>query len=827
MGVSAFTAFPRSSPNTPASSLPPQQSSSLSSKPNCADPRALYEALNGLRVDPNRVYPIKDLSLRRDVATFSFEEGRLGFLQALDGRVSGVVFTGRGHVIALPRDAGERRSLAHYIGVPIIDQTFNKAYLRFTDDSDAELDREIRADGAEAIADPAFVASWDTLVPGLAPSQSLRTMNDWLSSDPLPYFYALMEGDRFGAFDVLIDPRREEQVTFGQPHIVNGLGSYEVWASFRSRDAESQNPEPFVPVSYAIDSTINDDFSITGKTSMRLKAARGGERVIPLELSRTLEVKQIRLGDGRPLVFFQNDELGQRDVLRRGNDFVLAVLPEAAHAGDELQVVADYQGSVIGDAGNGVKFVGQRGAWYMHTSGIYFVPFDLTFRWPKKYTLVATGKNVESREDGERKFGRWQSQQPFNVAGFNLGEYRSAVVPGPPEVALFANQQLENAIAERLSSPAASGAIAGSASDQSDASNPYLLPPQNVSLLPAPPPNPAAVLKQLGREVSDSIPFFEKTNGKFPFDHLDVAQIPGTFGQGWPQLIYLSTLAFLPAEAQQRVGMDEWAEREARELMPFHEVAHQWWGNVAAGASYRDVWLEEGIANYLAMLYADSRKPGDHHLAKWLDHYKLELLSKPAGSSETLEQSGPLSLGIRLTGMQQPRAYTVIVYGKGAWVIYMLSEMFRDPAAKDPDENFRAFLHAVLDDYHFRAMTTADFEREAERHMTPAMDLEGSHRLNWFFDQWVNHTGIPHYSVKSTSRPKGQEFQVSGTLVQEGVQDAFIARVPLYAARPAGKFEFLGDVVTTGTETQFRFHTKSKSGRIVVDPYHTLLCQFE
>ncbi len=81
--------------------------------------------------------------------------------------------------------------------------------------------------------------------------------------------------------------------------------------------------------------------------------------------------------------------------------------------------------------------------------------------------------------------------------------------------------------------------------------------------------------------------------------------------------------------------------------------------------------------------------------------------------------------------------------------------------------------------------------------------------------------------MKSSSKPKGQEFQLSGTLTQDGVDEAFVARVPLYAARPAGRLEFIGNVVTSGAETQFRFTTKTKTGRIVVDPYHTLLCQSE
>jgi Peptidase family M1 domain len=824
--VCAFALIPGQSGAQGTSPAPTVQSESSSAPAvNLNDPRALYEALNRLLVDPSRIYAVHDLNLRRDVVSLSFADGKIGFLQALDGRTSGAVFTGHGHVIAVPRDAGERRSLATYINVPIIDQPITKAYLRFTDGSAAELLRQIESDGDTAAPDATFTETWDKLLPGLAPLQSLRTMTDYLATDPLPYFYGLVESPQIGAFDVLIDPRREEQVTLGQPRAADGLTSYDVWASFRSRDADVPSNVTFIPLGYFVDTTIKDDFSIVGKTNFRLKAVRGGERIIPLELSRTLEVKQIQLADGRPLVFFQNDELGQRDVLRRGNDFVLVALPESAHEGDEINLTAEYEGTVIGDAGNGVKFVGERGAWYLHTGGIYFVPFDLKFRWPKRYTLVATGTNLESHDDGDAKTGHWQSKQPFSVAGFNLGEYRSAIVNGPPEVALFANLQLENAISARMRNNSAKS-VTDAGTEPAQVIDPYALPPQNVPLLQAPPPSPAGVLKQLGREVSDSIQFFEKTNGPFPFDHLDVAQIPGTFGQGWPQLVYLSTLAFLPPEAQERAGMDEWSERGARELMPFHEVAHQWWGNVAAGATYRDVWLEEGMANYMAVLYADSRKPGDHRMAKWLDHYRSELLSKPQGSTEAIDEVGPLSLGLRLNGMQS-RAYNVIVYGKGAWVIYMLSEMFRDPSAKDPDEKFRTFLRTVLEDYRFRAITTADFEREAEKYMTPVMDLEGSHKLNWFFDQWVNHSGIPNYSLNFTTKPKGQEFSVNGTLTQEGVEDAFTERVPLYISHGAGKPEFLGDVVTTGEATQFHFNVKRKPGHIIVDPYHTLLCQFE
>ena len=39
--------------------------------------------------------------------------------------------------------------------------------------------------------------------------------------------------------------------------------------------------------------------------------------------------------------------------------------------------------------------------------------------------------------------------------------------------------------------------------------------------------------------------------------------------------------------------------------------------------------------------------------------------------------------------------------------------------------------------------------------MTPAMDLEGTHSMAWFFDEWVRGTGIPQYSVDLKTAPDG------------------------------------------------------------------------
>ena len=783
------------------------------------DPVALYRALNDLRPDPNSVYIVHDLNLKRDVISVTLSEGKLAFLPAIGGHVTGAVFAGRGRVLATPRDPGERRSLAHFLGVPILDQTFSRAYIRFTDDTAAEIQQQLKAAGSAETVDARFAESWNALLATLAPAQSLRIMQDLLSNDPLPFFYAMLDGNSTGAFDVLIDRRRDEKVFIGQARTADGAPSYDVWASFRGQESSDSPVDPFVPVEYRVDSTIANDLSLEGRTTVRLKTARAGDRFVPLELSRNLVVEEIHSEDGKPLVFFQNKDLERRDVLRRGDDAIFVALAAPAQDGQEFQLQISYRGTVITDAGNGVEFVGERENWYAHAaSSGRFVPFDLSFRWPKRLTLVATGTKIESHDDGDSSTGRWRSDVPFSVVGFNLGEYKIERAAEQPKIQLYANKELEDAIASRLSQQTQIHQLPPITHLRSGASS-------NTEVPEPPLPSPATVLKQLGRGVLDSIHFYEKLNGEFPFNHLDVAQIPGSFGQGWPELVYLSTLAFLPAEVQERAGLKEWEQREASDLMPFHEVAHQWWGNVVGSATYRDIWIQEGMANYLALLYLDARKPADHYLPAWLEHYRDSLVEKVPGSNESTDDAGPLSLGPRLRSSKMPNAYRTIIYGKGTWVIHMLHEMLRDQAVKDGDARFRQLLQAILTKYRFRALTVEDFQREVERQMTPAMDLEGTHRMDWFFDEWVRQTGIPRYSVKFEVKPHGNEFLVTGRLEQDEVDDLFTAPVPLYAARLGSKPDRLGVVVTTGPTTRFHFISRIRPTHLLIDPHVTLLCR--
>ena len=155
----------------------------------------------------------------------------------------------------------------------------------------------------------------------------------------------------------------------------------------------------------------------------------------------------------------------------------------------------------------------------------------------------------------------------------------------------------------------------------------------------------------------------------------------------------------------------------------------------------------------------------------------------------------------------------------------MLREMLRQTGA-NPDARFNALLRTLVTKYAYRALSTQDLRREIESVMTSSMDLEGGHSMEWFFEQWVQGTGIPHYRAEFTvhKSDSGTGYSIRGKLFQGNVPQSFIARVPLYASTPGARPVLLGTVVAAGPETQFRFSSSTSPHKLLIDPQMTLLC---
>ncbi len=794
----------------------------IAATPATESPRDVLASLNALRLDSQHVYTVSAgdrIELHEGDLVIDLERGKLAFFQPFEGRITGVVFSGIGHTLALPRDHAEKQQLAVFLGAPVLDQQFVSMYARFTDESAQDLLSQLTRASVQPAADEPFTSLWIPQLERLNPNHSLRMLFEKYSSAPRHFFHAGLDGILTGPFDVLLDDIRQENFMLGQPRVVSKTAFYDVWTAYALPGFSPPQPA-FHAIHYQINTTIRPDNSLEGDATVDYRSATDGEGLLFVQLSRALKVESISLG-GENLTFFQNEGLTEQELRARGDDTLCVFLPHPFNTGTTFALRFRYRGNVIENYGNSVLYVGARESWYPHLGGTSeFAPYDLTFRWPKHLRLVATGTKSDEHEDGEFVVAHWKSNLPFSEAGFNLGQYAvTSLSSGNHTVQVYANKILEQAIISRLE-------------HRPSEADPLAPPPplrvtRPSEMITEPTPSPADALNSLAREVNSAIIFFEKFNGPFPFPSLAVSQIPGTFGQGWPGLLYLSTFSFLPRETQQRVGINPSSQEAYTDIMPVHEVAHQWWGNVVGWSSYRDQWMDEGLAVYLSLLYADSQKIPDRALMTWLTRYRKTLITKPPDAALAPGDVGPVVMGTRLSSSRSPDGYDAVVYYKSAWIFHMLREMLREPNSHDPDERFITLLHTLLTKYAQKPLSTRQLQKEVEAVMTRKMDLEGGRSMEWFFQEYVYGTGIPRYKVEFTSRRTDKGYQIRGKLLQSDVPRSFIAPVPLYSGSAAGRSTYLGTVLAAGDETSFSFTSQSDVHKLLIDPHMTLLCVAE
>jgi hypothetical protein len=258
-------------------------------------PHELYDALNALRLDPASTYQLvtaNRIELRRGDVEMYFEEGKLAFLAPIDGRITGFVFSGRGHALAFPRDVVEKQQMAHFLGAPVLDQVFLSAYVRFTDDAADDLLRQFHSANLSPQLDTGFASLSDPFVAQFNASQSLRVLEDRLSQNPKPYFYAAFEGVETGAFDLLFDFQRREQVLLGQHRKSGNSVYYDVWASY-SVPGSVPPPADFHALDYTLNTTVLPDNSLDATAAVHVRAEKSGERVLTFQLSRALHAETV------------------------------------------------------------------------------------------------------------------------------------------------------------------------------------------------------------------------------------------------------------------------------------------------------------------------------------------------------------------------------------------------------------------------------------------------------------------------------------------------------------------------------------------------------
>src|SRR5208283_3822222 len=349
--------------------LPPASRAIPSDSPATSpSPRDILAALNALQLDSQAVYSIssKDrIEIHQSDVTLYFTEGKIAFFQPFEGRITGFVFAGLGHALALPRDPVEKQQLARFLDAPVLDQQFLSMYVRFTSDAAKGLLDQLQHAGITPTTDSDFIARWSPQLERLNPNHSVRILMEKFYDSPRHFFHAGIDGMITGPFDILLDDSRNENMFIGQPRRVNNIGYYDVWSSYTLPNSVPLRIS-FKASHYHVDTAIQPDNSLVGSAAVDFRALTGTDQLLFIQLARSLKVDSISLDDGAPLSFFQNEGLTEQELRSRGDDTLCVFFPKTPAAGTSFTLHFHYRGNVITDAGNGVLYVGARESWYPH-----------------------------------------------------------------------------------------------------------------------------------------------------------------------------------------------------------------------------------------------------------------------------------------------------------------------------------------------------------------------------------------------------------------------------------------------------------------------------
>ena len=769
---------------------------------------AIYQQLRGL-LPGSEVIAVNNLELRRDAATFTFRSGSFAFYGEVNGKVTGAVFKGEGHLHITPPTAQERHNLSIVRHSEEFDEDFDQVVLRFTDGTAAELRKASVGPGQ---ADGSYVKAAQDLHGFLLHNSAssylserrqiyyrkiegnldLRLLADVLSPAPGGFFYAAVHGKGLSHVIFQIDPQGVAGLEPEEVSLQNWDWSYSAMlyplafhraAEYANGTASgNERNEASRVKSENLDVSIEKNGFLSSVATVEVVAQQDGVAVIPFDLYPTLRVSKVETDKGEPLDFVQ--EKKEEDA-----DFGV-VLAQPLKKGETAKLKITYGGKdVVFNEGGGNYYTFAREDWFPSDSENLggSATYHMIFHVQKGLQLIATGTKVRESTDGNITTTEWNTDTPLSVVGFALGEFVekeakfSSPSGGELTIDAYANKEPSDFLTE----------IARSWADAD----------QNMGTL--------STVPMLGSELSQAetaAQIYTNYFGPLSFPHVAITQQSTcSYGQSWPMLVYLPNCGFMDTtqrhfliNAHIKSPLDAALFDMYLQVVTPHEVSHEWWGNTVEMKSYRDEWMREGFAHESATIFLQNTQQMD----KFFEFWKLErrLITEKNQFGFRPIDVGPVTMGRRLNS---PKAgfdiYEDLVYPKGAYILHMVRMMMWTP--KEGDARFIDTMHDFLQTYRLKAASTEDFKATVEKHMSPKMDLDRNQRMDWFFNQYVYGTDLPNYRFESEVTPSGEGSRLHFKLTESGVGEDFKMLVPLYLELADGKVVELGAMTIHGSKT--------------------------
>lgn len=756
----------------------------------------MYRLLRGIGF--GETYHLDNFTLDEDVASFHFVSGTLTLLSPVNGIVTGAIFVGEGHFYLKPFLSVDLYELSRRTGADEVNEDFTEVVFRFTGDAWPKFAGGIgaRTDAPPEAAD--ILVHWREHMRQRRETPTAYTeyllegeTMDNVDADVLaavynpkhpPFFNAYIRGKkhkdlrffvraRVGALPQLDSPEEVGLVNFDPAGMKLDDG---IWylAHFKSEytghtASSSQDRRLFATHSYKIETVIASNKHLFSSAAITFSPLIEGERVLKFGLLPNLRVSRVTDDAGQDLFFIQED--------RKQDGSFYAILPTAPAVGQKQTIHVEYSGDkVLQEAGEGSFYVSARSSWYPNLNGFgEHALYDLTFKVPKKYKVISIGHLESETVEHDIAVTHWVTPIPVAVAGFNYGAYKKSEIEDSKTNYKIAGYYLEELPSVLRGYPAL-----------------QTLAPRAMTQY---------ALEQTRGQLQICTYYF----GKIPYQEISITEQPNfNFGQSWPNLVYLPISAY--TDSTQRWMLFGHISKSftgfVSEVTP-HEVAHQWWGHAVGWSSYHDQWLSEGFAEFSAGLFLQQGVAGDwrkDYIDFW-ERLRKRVLEKN-GFGVAPNDAGPIWMGERLIAPKTEDAYQNVTYPKGAYVLSMLrSIMYTN---QDHDKAFIEMMHDFVETHRDHPASTESFKAVAERHMTREMDLQGNHRLDWFFNEWVYGMQVPKYTLQYQTTPADAgKVKAHLVITQSDVDARFGMLVPIYVNFGKGMIR-LGQIAIAGNSTR-------------------------
>ena len=171
-----------------------------------------------------------------------------------------------------------------------------------------------------------------------------------------------------------------------------------------------------------------------------------------------------------------------------------------------------------------------------------------------------------------------------------------------------------------------------------------------------------------------------------------------------------------------------------------HELFHMWFGDNVTCSSAEDMWLNEGWATYSEALFQEFLY---NNKQLYLDYLSINQ-RKTMQYSHTSSGDGSY---FPLNQIPQEVTYGMCAYKKGSVVAHSLRGYLGD----------ELFFEAMKDyQSYFKYQSASSHDMEERMTSFTGQDMHG------FFDNWIYHSGTPHYSIDSVDIEEvGGNYNVS------------------------------------------------------------------